>query len=302
MMDRHLVYPPGWEHRQRKNDWDADPSLKGCVALSFLSFRAFWPFRLFARARRHETDSADSRFCRKPIPIQGTSIRLDTPEAIAEWIAERKKRFPTAQNVAEKQQKMREAVERGQLPFDDGHRRKRRRTDDGGGDGNGDRSGNFRGRGGQRGRGRGRGRGRAVDGGWEGRKTEQQGAPTTAPIGSASQTQPNEQQPAPANVARRVGEGLSDGDSSPDSDSDGAPEVVSSKAPPGSTAEANDDDTAGSGSSDDEEATPVARPAPEPLKKPRPKQPRKPLHNPFAQRPSLLRNVRSCIPKRFLRV
>ena len=31
MMDRHLVYPPGWEHRKRKNDWDADPSLKGCA-------------------------------------------------------------------------------------------------------------------------------------------------------------------------------------------------------------------------------------------------------------------------------
>ena len=49
---------------------------------------------------------------RKPIPIQGTGIKLDTPEAIAAWIAERKKRFPTMQNVADKEQKMREAVER----------------------------------------------------------------------------------------------------------------------------------------------------------------------------------------------
>jgi hypothetical protein len=31
MMDRHLIYPPGWENRKRKADWDADPSLKGCV-------------------------------------------------------------------------------------------------------------------------------------------------------------------------------------------------------------------------------------------------------------------------------
>lgn len=31
MMDRHLIFPPGWEHRRRKNDWDADPSLKGCA-------------------------------------------------------------------------------------------------------------------------------------------------------------------------------------------------------------------------------------------------------------------------------
>lgn len=32
MMDRHLIYPPGWENSKRKNDWDADPSLKGRVA------------------------------------------------------------------------------------------------------------------------------------------------------------------------------------------------------------------------------------------------------------------------------
>lgn len=29
MMDRHLIYPLGWEKRQKKPDWDADPSLKG---------------------------------------------------------------------------------------------------------------------------------------------------------------------------------------------------------------------------------------------------------------------------------
>ena len=34
MMDRHLIYPPGWEKRKKKDDWDADPSLKGCVLLS----------------------------------------------------------------------------------------------------------------------------------------------------------------------------------------------------------------------------------------------------------------------------
>lgn len=27
MMDRHLIYPPGW--KKQHNDWDADPSLKG---------------------------------------------------------------------------------------------------------------------------------------------------------------------------------------------------------------------------------------------------------------------------------
>lgn len=35
MMDRHLIFPPGWEHRKRKDDWDADPSLKGYDILIF---------------------------------------------------------------------------------------------------------------------------------------------------------------------------------------------------------------------------------------------------------------------------
>lgn len=33
MMDRHLIYPPGWVHRKKKDDWDADPSLKGYASL-----------------------------------------------------------------------------------------------------------------------------------------------------------------------------------------------------------------------------------------------------------------------------
>jgi hypothetical protein len=28
-MDRHLIYPPGWDKRKKKSEWDADPSLKG---------------------------------------------------------------------------------------------------------------------------------------------------------------------------------------------------------------------------------------------------------------------------------
>ena len=27
MMDRHLIFPPGWDKRKRKREWDADPSL-----------------------------------------------------------------------------------------------------------------------------------------------------------------------------------------------------------------------------------------------------------------------------------
>jgi len=67
MMDRHLIYPSGWEKRKKKPEWDADPSLKG-----------------------------------KPIPIQGTSITLDSPEILDAWIAERKKRFPTSSRIEDK--------------------------------------------------------------------------------------------------------------------------------------------------------------------------------------------------------
>ncbi|KAF9785498.1 nuclear fragile X mental retardation-interacting protein 1-domain-containing protein [Thelephora terrestris] len=85
MMDRHLIYPPTSNNKQR--DWDADPSLKG-----------------------------------HPIVIQGTNLSLNTPEDIEAWIAERKKRFPTAKRVADKKTKLEEAIARGQLPFDDNSR------------------------------------------------------------------------------------------------------------------------------------------------------------------------------------
>ena len=32
MMDRHFIFPPGWE---KKNDWDADPSLRGCIVVPY---------------------------------------------------------------------------------------------------------------------------------------------------------------------------------------------------------------------------------------------------------------------------
>ncbi|KAJ3777982.1 hypothetical protein FB446DRAFT_45432 [Lentinula raphanica] len=78
-MDRHLIYPPGWEKR-KKNDWDADPGLKG-----------------------------------KPIRIQGTNLVLDTPQAIEAWVAERKKRWPSNALIADKKRKYEEASARGEL-------------------------------------------------------------------------------------------------------------------------------------------------------------------------------------------
>ncbi|KAI0307722.1 nuclear fragile X mental retardation-interacting protein 1-domain-containing protein [Multifurca ochricompacta] len=83
MMDRHLIYPPGWNIQKRQGDWDADPSLKG-----------------------------------KPIPILGTNIRLETPEDVEAWIAERKRRWPTAARVVEKRRKLEEAMANGGLQPD----------------------------------------------------------------------------------------------------------------------------------------------------------------------------------------
>jgi hypothetical protein len=52
---------------------------------------------------------------RRPVPIQGTNIKLDTPEAIEAWIEERKRRWPTTARVAEKKRKVEEAIASGGL-------------------------------------------------------------------------------------------------------------------------------------------------------------------------------------------
>ncbi|KAI0051677.1 hypothetical protein FA95DRAFT_191388 [Auriscalpium vulgare] len=133
MMDRHLIYPPGWDKRKRRGDWDADPSLKG-----------------------------------KPILIQGTNVSLETPADIEKWIEERKRRWPTTERVEEKKRKLEEAVARGQIYPDDARFKRRRVDEDAAGktdwqDGGRGR-GRGRGRGAERGRGRGRGRGASAMG------------------------------------------------------------------------------------------------------------------------------------------
>jgi len=100
MMDRHLIYPLGWAQKKKGSDWDADPSLKGCIYMNV--------------SRVYLTNSI---FSRKMVPIQGTSLVLNTPEALDAWLAERKRRWPTTQRIEEKKKKMEEAVVRGQLPL-----------------------------------------------------------------------------------------------------------------------------------------------------------------------------------------
>ncbi|KAJ7925869.1 nuclear fragile X mental retardation-interacting protein 1-domain-containing protein [Mycena leptocephala] len=177
MMDRHLIFPPGWEKRNKKPEWDADPSLKG-----------------------------------KPIPIQGTTIMLDSPEEVEAWIAERKRRWPSAPRVEEKKRKMDEAVARGQLRW---------RTRD-----------SLGGNGGAR---------------MTGTQTVDAVGPQHARAGGDA-------------VSMLAGEAVAEapGDRD-DSDDDGAPEIVSSKS------------------------LSVAAPPPEILLRF--------VHNPFASRPTLLRNL-----------
>ncbi|KAG6337341.1 hypothetical protein ID866_1766 [Astraeus odoratus] len=216
MMDRHFIFPPGW--KKNKDDWDADPSLKG-----------------------------------KPVPIQGTAVLLDTPEAIDAWIAERRKRFPTAQRVEDKKRKLDEALARGQLaPEDMGlARMKRHRTAQ-----STDRSTISRAHRGKRGGSRGMGRGRV---------TFRQ--PSEPPSGV------NGDKPA-ASITHAPQSNLST-DSEPEED--GPPEEASSKVPP----------------ADDLVSTPKAAEGPstpqEPFHKPqRPLQPRKRSKASFVSRPALL--------------
>ncbi|TEB39289.1 hypothetical protein FA13DRAFT_1761289 [Coprinellus micaceus] len=248
MMDRHLIYPPGLEKRKKKNDWDADPSLKG-----------------------------------KPIPIQGTDISLDDPEQLARWIDERKKRFPTKDKVEDKKRKMDEAIARGQLTAEDmGMRpdKRRRTTETDGGSGRGNSHPNGRGRGGGRGgqtggsRGRGRGRGRGGV-----------AAPPPVLLPAKPETAALPSKPI---VIVAVTSGDSDNDTS-SSDSDEPPEVVSSKKEVGPSApETVDKPLAPADVTGPEETASQQKLA---ERNRPPQQPKQPPRNPFANRPSLLRNL-----------
>ncbi|KAG6911896.1 hypothetical protein DXG01_000143 [Tephrocybe rancida] len=226
MMDRHLIYPPGWQRREKKPEWDADPSLKG-----------------------------------KPIPIQGTNLILDKPEDLEAWVAERKRRWPTSVRVEDKKRKMDEAIARGQLPEPSLRDNERQRTEEGG-DGRHD-----RGRG--RGRGRGnssRGRARATDSGWQGRS-----GTSTAPTEA---TKPIAPVPGPAS-----------GSSDSEDDDDDSPEAVSSKLAPLPVAtplKPLPDAATNVPQRTPSNNRPIKRPPPQPKKEP---------HNPFASRPTLLRNL-----------
>jgi len=163
---------------------------------------------------------------------------LDSPEALADWLAERKRRWPTALLVAEKKRKLEEAIVSGQLALEDAGRKRRRNNTD-------RRDVDSRGRGAARARGRGRG----GDAGSKGR-----GRGTAIP------------HPRMPSASRSS--------SSDESSDESAPEAVSSKL---------------------QQFTSVPEsPGVVPLnvvKRPHTLQPKQTVRNPFATRPTLLRNL-----------
>ena len=182
--------------------------------------------------------------------------------------------------VEEKKRKLDEAITRGQISVDDPAflRGKRLRL-------NSEHGSDWRsGRGeGVRNRGRGRGRGRGADGGWRGRGK-----------GGAFVQPRNDGPSATSQVV------TSDPDTSLDSDDNAPPEIVTSRRPPSlvhheSSSKHVPEDVApkleGAILVEPESSqTPL-----QPAKKPRLPQPKKTPHNPFASRPTLLRNVSTIV-------
>ena len=247
MMDRHLIYPPGWVQKKKGSDWDADPSLKGCIYTYMFSW----------------TYLTSSIFSRKMVPIQGTSVILNTPEALDAWLAERKKRWPTAQRIEEKKKKMEEAVVRGQLPLV---------------------SNSFRGMK------RHREEGRKPQ--WNNRHklSAQRKIQDSQTIDAHS---PIEAPKAASGSKISFDVQCPDGDN--DSNDDEAPEAVSSKPPIGQLLLMEQETSNVSKDATEASAPSELLKANKKVIRPRKREPKLPSRNPFAARPTLLRNVRfSC--------
>ncbi|KAF8605140.1 hypothetical protein BDV93DRAFT_522009 [Ceratobasidium sp. AG-I] len=309
-MDRHLIFPPGWQEGQvrgkRKRGKDKEEGGEEvCV-------------------------DEEAQFLANGSAILGTDAKLDTPEAIAAWVEDRKKRWPSAKRVMEKAQSRQEALERGQILAEP--QRLRHPTNDG-----------DRGRGthAQRGRGRGRGRGREFsqqqppgtregaavrqstgpDLGWAGRaRGRGRGTDRGNGVGTernrgrgrghgrAAPSAPTPSDPESKGVALDSSTGTSaglssDSDSIPDSDlesdaesrSDMDPvrDAVPSKAAVIETVPTSMeiDSVAAEPAESMRAMDQTDMQSSKRLVKKRAAQPPKPVYNPFNQRPSLLRNL-----------
>ncbi|KAG9126851.1 hypothetical protein FRC07_001708 [Ceratobasidium sp. 392] len=308
-MDRHLIFPPGWEDNQAQRKRKRGKEKEG------------------DEDEEHVDEEAQFR-ATGSAAILGTDTKLDSPEAIAAWLEERKKRWPSAKRMAEKAQTRREALERGQIITEP---QISRRSNSGGDRGNGASSQRGRGRGrgrgrditqnkfapeggnrgtdmgwGRRARGRGRGAGGGVTLGGErgrGRGGAHPGPPARAPDSSklgenSASTSSSSTSTESSSDSGSDSSSDSGSDDGSESDMDPVRDAISSKAAPANEMHM-EVEPIGSSKTEHVEAVnqepalsnqPAAQIKKQPYKK-RATQPPRPAYNPFDQRPSLLRNL-----------
>ncbi|PWN49778.1 hypothetical protein IE53DRAFT_380289 [Violaceomyces palustris] len=124
--DRHLIYPPGGVERLRM----LDPMLIAEERERRKRLRGKQKAGVSGGHRRGGTGEADlegekeeeqadgdDRILDGPADatISGLNIQLNTPELVAEWIAQRKKRWPTSLNVEKKRIESEERRRRGEI-------------------------------------------------------------------------------------------------------------------------------------------------------------------------------------------
>ncbi|QRV76244.1 nuclear fragile X mental retardation-interacting protein [Ceratobasidium sp. AG-Ba] len=251
-MDRHLIFPPGWEENQarkkrKRGKGPGEDEDEGYV-----------------------DEEAQFRTSGS-VAILGTDTKLDTPEAIAAWLQERKKRWPSAKRVAEKVQSRKEALERGQMIAEPRKLHSSNRD-------------NAHDRGTSRhGRGRPRGRGRDT--------TQRESALGRGPNHSDQISS----SPSSSMVSSLDSDSTSDSDSSAESkddsgsDMDPVLDALSSKVAPNECIDIDLADANGEQSLEGARQ-PDTQMRKQPFKK-RAAQPPKTAYNPFDQRPNLLRNL-----------
>ncbi len=200
------------------------------------------------------------------MPIQGTNVVLDDPEVLEAWIAERKRRFPTSSRVEDKKRKMEEAVARGQLDLSEAGVRASKRHKPENTPSQQQKKRTFASSKKYGGFANDTGNDRIPDSGWGARSK------VKPPVPGATTSTAHPSPPSPAES---------------DDDDDQPPDIVSSKiALPTEVEPIHERLT-------DEEPDQVPKRARDKYqKKALPLQPKTPVHNPFASRPKLLRNVR----------
>jgi Nuclear fragile X mental retardation-interacting protein 1 (NUFIP1). len=229
---------------------------------------------------------------------------LDTPEVLEAWITERKNRWPSTIRVEEKRKKLAEAIGRGQLCMvNSGYGRKGPKM--GESTAKGRQLGHRLRDGQERGRGRNgaRRRDRGTDAGWRGRLghgefTTEVCRNVADGVGYSSATM------AARGTQSAVQTDLTNYDSSSDDDDDDEPDVISSKQLSGLTNAEMSLHTGGCGGTTHGMdgggggRNMVLEPSKDnksqtfkPLKKNSQSLPKKLPQNPFASRPTLLRNV-----------